>query len=148
MAALAKARLKITEGDTDEIEVQFNPKDLQVDKSVSWTPSGAHDENPKVEFKEPQSSQLSTTLYFDTYETKDDVYEKYVRRLEKTVLMDRSLGRPPLVLFVWGKFVFKGVVDSLTQRYTMFLENGTRCRCEVQFRMRSAQAAEVSLKKA
>ena len=143
---MVKAQIKATEGDAGSLTVMFNPKELQVDKSVSWTAKNSHSEDPKQEFKEPQSSSLAVTLYFDTYETKSDVY-KHVSILEKMVTMDASLGRPPMVLFVWGKFIFKGVVESLSQKYTMFLEDGTRVRCEVAFKMKSASAAEVSAKK-
>ena len=144
---LAKAIIKGMEGSKVSIEVQFNPKELQIDKSVSWTPKSAHDENPTQEFKEPQSSSLSCTLYFDGYEAKQDVYKKYVSTLEQLVTMEQGLGRPSLALFVWGTLQFKGVVESLSQKYTMFLDDGTRVRCEVGFKMRSANAAEVSAKK-
>lgn len=144
---LEKVLIKCLEGAKSEVTAQFNPKELQVDKTVSWTPVSSHREDPEQEFKEPQSSNLTVTLYFDTYETKGDVYEKYVKGLEKMVLMDSSLGRPPLVLFCWGKLQFKGVVESLGQKYTMFLEDGTRCRCEVGFKMRSASDAKASAKK-
>ena len=146
---LTKAIIKALEGSKKPtLEVQFNPKELQVDKSVSWTPKSAHDENPKQEFKEPQSATLACTLYFDGFETKKDVFDAAVSKLEQMVTIDPSLGRPPRVIFVWGtKFKFEGVVDSLSQKYTMFLPDGTRVRCEVGFKMRSAKAAEVSAKK-
>jgi len=144
---LAKATIKGLEGSKPEVKVQFNPKELQVDKSVSWTAKSGHEENPHQEFKEPQSSSLSVTLYFDTYETKSDVYDGGVKALEDMVTMDSALGRPPLCLFLWGKFRFQGVVESVSQKYTMFLEDGTRVRCEVGFKMKSAQGAEVSTKK-
>jgi len=144
---LVKALIKCKEAPNIELHAQFNPKELQVDKTVSWTPSSSHGEDPMVEFKEPQSATLSVTLYFDTYETKDDVYDRYVKGLEKMVVMEPSLGRPPLVIFQWGNFNFTGVVESLGQKYTMFLEDGKRCRCEVAFKMRSASGAKVSARK-
>ena len=127
------------------LTAQFNPKELSVDKSVSWTNAkGPATEDPEQEFKEPQSRTLNTTLYFDTYETKGDVNAEYVSKLEKLVTIVKGLGRPPLVTFTWGNFTFQGVVESLTQKYTMFLSNGTRCRCEVGFKMKSASAAKVA----
>jgi hypothetical protein len=143
--ALAKATIKGTEGAKPSLEVQFNPKELQVDKTVSWTPAGGHEENPTQEFKEPQSSTLNVTLYFDTYETKKDVAD-VLKPLEAMATIDPKLGRPPLVLFAWGRFVFQGVVESLSQKFTMFLEDGTRCRCEVGLKMKSARGAKSSAK--
>src|SRR4051794_2711418 len=117
--ALTKVLIKALEGAKAEATAMFNPKELQIDKTVSWTPAGGHEENPKQEFKEPQSSNLSCTLYFDTYEKKTDVYS-LIKPIEQMVTIDDSLGRPPLVVFVWGKFQFQGVVESLSQKYTMF----------------------------
>ena len=144
---LVKVLIKCAEAPKVEVTAQFNPKELQVDKSVSWTNSqGPATEDPEQEFKEPQSSSLSATLYFDTFETKGDVYGQYVSKLEKMVQIESSLGRPPMVIFQWGNFTFKGVVESLSQKYTMFLPNGTRCRCEVGFKMKSAKGAKVGTK--
>ena len=143
---LIKVLIKAPEAGVN-VEAQFNPKELQVDKSVSWTNAqGPAKENPAQEFKEPQSRNLTATLYFDTYEEKADVYGKYISKLEKLVTIVDSLGRPPKATFTWGNFTFDGVVESLSQKYTMFLENGTRCRCEVGFKMKSASDAKVSTK--
>lgn len=144
MGELVKVLIKAVDADI-ELTAQFNPKELQIDKSVGWTNSqGPQTENPAQEFKDPQSSNLSCTLYFDTYESKRDVYSAYVSKLEKMVTIQDGLGRPPLVIFQWSKFNFKGVVESLSQKYTMFLADGTRCRCEVTFKMKSANAAKVA----
>jgi hypothetical protein len=147
MGELVKAKIKCLESPGIEVDAMFNPKELQVEKTVSWTPKNSHKEDPKQEYKEPQSSSLSVTLYFDGYETRTDVYNAWVKSIEATALMDSSLGRPPLVLFIWGKFRFQGVVEAVSQKYTMFLEDGTRVRCEVGFKMKSASGAVVSAKK-
>lgn len=144
---LAKVLITSKQGPSVSLTAQFNPKELEISKTVSWTNAqGASSEDPTQEFKEPQSSTLSATLYFDTYETKENVYTKYISKLEKLVTIEPSLGHPPLTLFTWGSLTFQGVVESLGQKYTMFLEDGTRCRCEVAFKMRSASGAISSTK--
>jgi len=143
MGELVKVKILANEAGVN-INAQFNPKELQVDKSVSWTAKSGHDEDPEQEFKEPQAASLSCTLYFDTYEAKTDVYETAIKELEKTVKMC-AVGRPPMTTFSWGRnFVFTGVVESLSQKYTMFLEDGKRVRCEVGFKMKSAKGATVA----
>ena len=144
---MEKALVKALEGSGASVTAQFNPKELQVDKQVSWTAKNSHKEDPKQEYKEPQSSSLSVTFYFDGYEKKTDVYGKYVSKLEKMAKMDNALGRPPLCIFIWGNFRFQGVVESVSMKYTMFAEDGTRVRAEVAFKMKSAIAATVSVKK-
>ena len=145
---LVKVLITTADGPQVQVTAQFNPKELQVDKSVSWTNSqGPGSEDPEQEFKEPQSSSLTATLYFDTFEKKKDVYAEYISKLEKMVTIEtEKLNRPPMVIFQWGNFTFKGVVESLSQKYTMFLPDGTRCRCEVGFKMKSAKGAVSGMK--
>ena len=146
MGALIKVVIKAVEGGAGSCTAMFNPKELSLEKTVSWTPKDSHQEDPTMEYKEPQSSKLGCTLYFDTYEQKSDCYG-LIKPLEAMAKMDKALGHPPLCLFIWGKFQFKGVVASLSQKYTMFLEDGTRVRCEVGLQMQSAFAAVVSTDK-
>lgn len=144
---MEKVQIIAKEGGISPCTAMFNPKELQIDRSISWTNAkGAHEENPEQEFKEPNSAELSCTLYFDTYETKADV-AKLVEPLEKMAMIQdcgpASGKHPPLCVFSWGAFTFQGVIESLSQKYTMFLENGLRVRCEVELKMKSAKAARV-----
>ena len=125
-------------------KAQFNPKELQIDKTVSWTPANAHQEDPNMEYKEPQSSQLQCTLYYDTFEEGTDCY-LMIKPLEELAQIDETISHPPLCMFSWGTFNFTGVVSSLSQKYTMFSSTGARLRCEVALTMQSASKAMVSV---
>lgn len=144
MGQLVKAKIIAKDAGVN-LEVFFNPKELQVDKTVSWTAKNSHKEDPIQEYKEPQSASLSVTLYFDGYETNTDVFDSHVKSIEKCALMS-SKGHPPLTIFSWGKFTFKGVVESVSQKYTVFGGDGKRLRCEVGLKMKSASDATVSAK--
>lgn len=123
------------------LNVYFNPKELVVEKQVQWTQKeGAVSDEPPEEFTKPTPATLSVTLHFDTYEKKSDV-SQYTSQVEKMALIVESLKRPPLCRFVWGNFVFKGVVDSLSQKFTMFLPNGTPVRAECTLKMKKASQA-------
>jgi hypothetical protein len=50
---------------------------------------------------------------------------------------DKKKVAPPVIVFVWGRFTFKGVIDSLSQKYTMFLSDGTPVRAEVALKIRN-----------
>jgi hypothetical protein len=141
MSKLEKAVLK----DLDrggEFPVCFNPKELSVEKQVQWKPQeGAISDEPPEEFGKPTPATLTVTLHFDTYETKGSVVTEFTQKLEKLALIIDDKKRPPLCQFVWGKFVFQGVVESLTQKFTMFLSNGTPVRCEATLKMKKASSA-------
>jgi len=124
------------------LTVMFNPKELSVDKSVSWTPKeGSESDVPVVEFGKPSPANLSVTLHFDTFEKNEDVYGKYVQQLESYALVDSEKKRPPLCAFAWSNFVFTGVITSLGVKYTKFGDDGKRVRAEVALKMMAASEA-------
>jgi hypothetical protein len=133
------------------IDVCFNPKEYTYDKSLSWDSSKALSDAPMPEFKSPSAMTLAVTLQFDTYEERVSVRAKYVKRLEQLTYMkkkakdDKDIKNqmPPMVLWVWGKQIFKGVITKLSQKYTMFLSDGTPVRCEVAL---SIQQVEEDIK--
>jgi hypothetical protein len=133
---------------TSAIDVCFNPKEYALDKSVGWDAEKAFSDAPNPEFKQPSPMTLSVTLQFDTYEERVSVRDKWVRQVEKLTMMSKPLGpnasaqdkkdaRPPTILFVWGRFVFKGVIETLSQKYTMFLSDGTPVRAECALKIRN-----------
>jgi Contractile injection system tube protein len=150
MGAIERAKIYIlkTDGTTDTsqpaIDVCFNPKEYSIEKSLDWEASKAHEDAPVPEFKTPKALSLSVTLQFDTYEERVSVRDKYVRRIEKLTFMtngpasgesDVKKHAPPRVMFCWGKMTFRGVINSLSQKYTMFLSDGTPVRAEVALKM-------------
>jgi hypothetical protein len=158
MGKLERARIHVLKNDgstsTDVesyIEVCFNPKEYSLEKSVEWDAEKAFTDAPQPEFKAPKPMTLSVTLQFDTYEERTNVRDKWVRQIEKLTMMtkqfdkdgknasktDKQKYRPPVILFVWGRFTFKGVVESLSQKYTMFLSDGTPVRAECGLKLRN-----------
>jgi hypothetical protein len=159
MGKLERARIHVLKGDGKSndvadggyIEVCFNPKEYSLEKSVEWDAEKAFSDAPQPEFKAPKPMTLSVTLQFDTYEERTSVRDKWVRKIEKLTLMtgdlpndgkkastpDKQKFRPPTILFIWGRFTFKGVVESLSQKYTMFLADGTPVRAECALKIRN-----------
>lgn len=103
-------------------------------------------DEPPEEFTKPTPANLTVTLHFDTYEEKSSVMQ-YTSQVEKLALIiSKEKPRPPLCKFVWGKFVFQGVVESVQQKFTMFLRDGTPVRCEATVKMKKAKSAETGKK--
>jgi len=136
-----KGVLAAVESVATTVPFQFNPQELTIDKPVPWqTHAGGASNVPTLEFLGPEPRTLACELLFDTLESGGDVYATYISKLETLTLIDGSLKRPPLCSFTWGSMlpVFKGVVEQLTTKYTMFLPDGTPCRATVSLRMRQA----------
>ena len=141
--AEGKATLAKLEGGKSvdpKLSVLFNPKELTFSKSNTWNPKKTPKENtPELEFGGGGSASLKLQLYFDTYAEGADVRQKYLNQIYKWVRVDPKLkekktdkGRPPEVRFDWGgKVIFDGVIQSLSERFTLFLPNGTPVRAVV-----------------
>jgi hypothetical protein len=138
--------------DPNGIPVCFNPKEYSLEKGIDWDSEKAFNDAPPPEFKAPKPMTLSVTLQFDTYEERISVREKYVKHLEKIALMRGTLDKnkknkaqvsPPVILFVWGRFSFQGVCESFSQKYTMFLSDGTPVRAECAIKIRNVLSASI-----
>lgn len=133
-----------------ELEFQFNPEQISITKTVSWTskessalggrvtPQSKRNA-PDMDFGGGQPATFSLDLVFDTTQEGDDV-RGYTQELLKLTMMGKQQGPfrapPPRVQFQWGSFVlFMAVVTSVTVTYTLFLPDGTpvRAKAKVSF---------------
>ncbi len=87
--------LSATEGINTHFQVQYNPKGVSVDKSVSRQKHrDSREDAPMLEFNSAEPRTLSFTLLFDTFASKENVRAKYIARLEDLAGIDVSLKRP------------------------------------------------------
>lgn len=132
---LAKARIHILEGRGagESVEVLFNPAEYSHEVSNTFqasAPPGLN--NPILQFVNGNSDTLTMDLYFDTYTDggRKDV-SKRTKQLVDLVRIDGETHAPPRVEFHWGVFHFKAVIEKLSQKFTMFLSDGTPVRATV-----------------
>ena len=115
--------------------------------AASWQPaadSNGIGDAPALEYTAGDPKTLSFDLAFDTFESKGSVHDKFVRPLEDLTAVDPSLDRPPMVQVVWSSNsfpAFKGVVGSVSTKYTMFTPDGTPVRCTTTVTMKQASRA-------
>lgn len=128
---------------TGVVHAYYNPREITIDKQSPWTEHpGAKTDSPEIEFTGAKPKSLSLELFFDTYETGENVHAKYITKLEKgTAVMAAKKGekrRPPTCLITWGKGFprFMGVMESLSVKYTMFFRDGTPCRAVATIKMK------------
>jgi len=108
-----------------EIAVMFNPNEYTVSFEGKYT-----GENDKKQFQISETPEFKVSLFYDTYEKRMDVRGETVKI---TSLLDpkvtgKNTKRPPVCLFVWGGFTYRGVLSKIEQKYTMFLESGIPVR--------------------
>ncbi|MDV3348632.1 hypothetical protein QGP82_08040 [Leptothoe sp. LEGE 181152] len=146
MSTFVKAKL-IAQGGGNNIEFMFNPTELSFSRSLRLnSPGGARTDEglPKVSFGSPEPYSLNVSgLVFDTYETGENVIDKYVKNFRQAVEFMDSQERPPIYLLTWGKQEYlRCFVESLSYKLTMFLADGTPVRATVDITLK--EVGEVS----
>ena len=119
------------------IPVMYNPSQYSLPIDVNWT--GEKDKIPQ--YKGSSFGDFSVELLFDTYEKKVDVRDgaggtNRIVALALPSVIEKESKRPPQCLFIWGKFLFKGVLQKVDQNFTMFLANGTPVRATLKVTLR------------
>lgn len=125
-------------GKDESVSVQYNPPEYSLGWSVKYSikPNLAKDE--KKEFIGEEKGTLSFKLTIDgfTKAVTDDEAEaadvsEDVEKLKKFMIIDEKLHKPPECTFKWGPLQFRGVVEKLAVRYTMFSADGKPIRAAV-----------------
>jgi nucleoid-associated protein YgaU len=139
--SLLKATLTILEpkaggsaAELDRIELPFNPKEWSITHGAEWKAETTKKSAPPPEFKGPKPASANVEIFLDESDRDDGDISKTVERLRALVSPEPntvSSNKPsaPHVLFEWGKAItFRGYVDSVAVKYTMFRGQGTPIR--------------------
>ena len=85
-------------------------------------------------------------LFFDTQEAKIDVR---TRTGQITSLLEKDLETqaPPILLFSWGGFNFRSVLETVEQRFTIFLSDGTPVRANLTVSFKEYESVETEIRR-
>lgn len=162
--ALATATIRDQDHGTT-VECMFNPKEYTFSKQNSWVSKEVEGTNMALyEFGSGRPKTLSMQLFFDTYSNiksgsleggaPKNVRKAYTEAIWGMMEVDRNLaslngvdgtdkhvkGRPPIVVFQWGStWTFKAVITSITERFTLFLSDGTPVRSTMDMAFQQIQ---------
>ncbi len=130
-----KAIIKILEGrfKDDEIPVLFNPGEYSLEISNNFQETALPGlENPIIQFVNGNIQTLSMDLLFDTWTNKngEDV-SLLTQKFANMLSIDADVHAPPRVEFIWGRLIFKAVIESWSQQFTMFNADGLPVRATV-----------------
>lgn len=106
----------------DPIIVQFNPEKYSTSWDMAWSEVGQ-----SLQWTKTTAGNLMLTLNFDSYEQQVDVTTisgKIRLQLDPGLSQGKTIG----CLFQWGKMIYKGVVASIKEDFTLFLPDGTPVR--------------------
>jgi phage protein U len=148
--SLSKAKLKVVEGGSGQIEFQFNPTKYTVTRSASWThapkSTGIADNAAQyVGESSPAEIKLDDILFDAFEELNGDVSPQVKQLLDWTKPTAESITKkkpqPPILQFDWGGNPaideFKGYLESVTATYTMFNKSGKPIRAKCSLSLKS-----------
>lgn len=136
--ALEKAKIFVPK--KNPIEVLFNPNEygLESSNTYAWKMIPGLSQ-PIAQFVSGEATTLTMDLFFDTYEKKKDVRD-HTKHVVGLLDVDKDLHAPPVVEFVWGSLHFKGIVEKVSSKYTMFLETGIPVRATLSVTFRAVHS--------
>lgn len=120
------------------VDCMFNPFEYTVTKTNTYEEKSRNNSDvPEVEFKKAGPQALKLTLLFDTYEADEDVSQttnKLWKLMESKTRQEGDRTNkvpPPEVAFEWGVFKFVSVITNMSQKFTLFKQDGTPVRAKV-----------------
>lgn len=150
--ALTRLYIETERGPGDTIKaaagskIFFNPNQYTITKKATWTEAKVQGLGvPVQQFKNGEPRTLAMSLVFDTLEERSDV-RKLTGKLAKLVEVT-SDGKPSVCKIFWGPdqdnaaaLSFQGVIETLTQKFTLFLDDGTPVRATVDLAMKESES--------
>jgi nucleoid-associated protein YgaU len=143
----------------DRVAVLFNPEEYSLSRDINYAQTGVPGLSaPIVQFVHGNAQTLEMELLVDTYEehregsrsvnTAGQDVRALTRKITDLMTIDPGTHAPPVVLFAWASLSFTCVLARATQRFIMFLPDGTPVRARLQvafneFRNADLEAREV-----
>ena len=151
----------------------FNPDEIKISKDVRWNITSTKDSNVgQTSYAGGKPATFNINLFFDTYEGVPSLFDllpdlpdplamypfsspdavdvrDYTDKIANLLDIDGSLGRPPLCRLHWGKFgmIFQGYLVNLTQRFVLFMPDGTPVRAYLDCTFKEYLSPEEDKKK-
>jgi hypothetical protein len=120
------------------VEVQFNPESLKLALS-NQNASGDQRGGSAIQYVGAGTSKLSFDLWFDVTGLPGgdvrDLTNEVVFFMTPKATDEADKFIPPGVRFLWGSFLFEGIMDSLSEDLEYFSEDGRPLRAKLAISM-------------
>lgn len=157
MAKLEKAAITVLDGARagHVIEVLFNPTEYSFDRANAYKATVVPGlGSPLIQFINGEADQLSMELFLDDYTDPADrqtgavkqSVEERIADLGHLLDIDRDLHAPPTVRFAWGPLEFKGVIEKLGRKISLFQPDGTPARARVSISFKEYRTLQEQLR--
>jgi hypothetical protein len=140
----AKAMITPLDPPGPDIPVLYNPNQYSFEKGVQLAEMGVPGLGaPILQYVRGNARSLSMELFFDTYETGEDV-RTYTNELYALMNVESETHVPAICRFAWGpgkwgkrdEASFRCIVERVSGRFTLFLPDGTPVRATLNVTLR------------
>jgi nucleoid-associated protein YgaU len=140
-----------------KIPVQFNPEEYTQSREINYAQAAIPGLSaPILQFVSGNMQTLEMELFLDSYEehkvgtTVVNKAQSDVRLLSRKVTelmtIERTTHAPPVLLFSWATLTFTCVLARATQRFVMFLPDGTPVRARLNVTFNEYRNADLEAK--
>lgn len=141
----------------ERVPVMFNPEEYSVSRDINYAQAAIFGLSaPLLQFVHGNMQTLEMELFLDTYESHregnrtlneagEDV-RRLTRKLTDLMNINPDTHAPPVLLFTWASLSFTCVLARATQRFIMFLPDGTPVRARLQVTFNEFLNTELEVK--
>jgi hypothetical protein len=143
---LARAAIVDTT-DGQIVSVMYNPEEMKLEQGNNFAEIGIPGlERSPVQYVRGRARTLSMELFFDSYESGQDV-RVHTARIVRLLQKRPETQAPPVLIFVMGGFTFRSVLVDAGQRFTMFRSDGMPVRCYLSIRLQEYVSVSVDIER-
>lgn len=146
LAGLAKAVI-INTHTTERIPVMYNPEEYRLEQGNDFAEVGIPGlDAPPLQYVRGKARSLVMDLFFDSYEQGRDV-RQHTGRIVRLLDTMPDTHAPPVLLFTMGQFTFECVLVDASQRFTVFLRDGTPVRSIISARFQEYTRIDIDIER-
>jgi nucleoid-associated protein YgaU len=143
---LEKAIIKNTQTGED-IKVQYNPEEYSLDLGNTFAEIGIPGlQASPIQYVRGNLRTLKMELFFDTYEAKRDVRTE-TRKITSLLYQDQATQAPPILEFIWGGPIFRCVLESVGQTFTLFAPTGEPVRAKLSVSFKEFEPVDIEIQR-
>ena len=136
--------------------MQFNPEEYTLNRDINYAQAAIPGLSaPILQFVNGNMQTLEMELFLDTYEEHKRRQPRRQRSAQSDVRaldaaghrpddIDPATHAPPVLLFTWGSLAFTCVLARASQRFVMFLPDGTPVRARLKVTLQRVSATSIS----